>query len=294
MTIVWNTAPQGTEEWKNARRGAITGSRAKDARDRVDLLTKQQGIYVAALRRGEPVEVAMAEAGYKNKPTAEGITKALAGHPLTEFAAAAHAYAMDLARERVGGIVLDTYSTQPMRIGQAEEQPGRVHFEDVTGLLVEQAGFAHTDDNHFGVSVDGLIDPDDLWENKVMVSSATLFKSVVDGDISEYRDQCVFAMWLLRKRRVYLHLYVYDLPELSRIVVIDRNEDEIQALEDDMVAFDRLVESYADKLRALQPDDLRNLTAPPWEEPTAPAAPAQPAPPVRPETTAADLAAIDF
>ena len=87
-------------------------------------------------------------------------------------------------------------------------------------------------------------------EIKTMVSSATLFKAMVDGDISEYRDQCVFAMWLLRLEWVDLCLWAPDLPSPLHIVRINRDEAEIQRMEDDMLAFDKLVSQYEAKLRA--------------------------------------------
>lgn len=263
----WNTAPQGTQEWLDARVGVITASRARDARDKLQLLDERQAKYVAAIMSGNDEATALTIAGYKNKPSSEAIRQALDGAPLWRFSDKAKAYAMDVARQRVGGTVVDIFTSKEMRIGTAEEVPGRVWFEDKTGLMVEQVGFAYTEDKKFGASVDGLIEPDAAWENKVMVSSSTLFRAVIDGDITEYRDQCLFQMWLLSKKRVHLQLYVYDLPELSRIFVIERDEDEIQALEDDMVQFDALVESFVSVL-------TKRLTGavPPWED-AVPAAP---------------------
>lgn len=273
MTIIWNTEPQGSDAWKAVRRGAITGSRAKDARDRSDGLTEQQRTYVNAIRGGASDAGAMAAAGYKKAPTADAVSLALAGRLEPQWGSKALGYAMDLARQRLGGVVLDLYASPEMRIGTAEEAAGRMFYEDRTGHLVELAGFAHTADSKFGCSVDGLVNDDGIFENKVMVSSATLFKAVIDGDTSEYRDQCLFEIWLLRRQWCDLTLYVYDMPELSQVIRIARDEDEIQRLEDDMVAFERLVSQYEAKLRALlggQP------STPPWEgeRTTQPATPA--------------------
>lgn len=127
-------------------------------------------------------------------------------------------------------------------------------------------------------------------EVKTMVSSQTLFKAMVDGDISEYRDQCVFAMWMLRLDWVDLCLWAPDLPNPLLVIRINRDEDEIQRLEDDMLAFDKLVSEYEAKLRkrlalpagTFGPAD--DLAAPPWTEPAAPAAA-----PARITTKAADV-----
>lgn len=117
-------------------------------------------------------------------------------------------------------------------------------------------------------------------EVKTMVSSATLFKAMVEGDISEYRDQCVFALWMLRLQWVDLCLWAPDLPNPLKVIRITRDEAEIQRLEDDMVAFDRLVCQYEASLRKAMGADP--AAAPPWEAPAAPTPAASPAPTVAP------------
>lgn len=203
MTIIFNTAPQGSDEWLAARRGVCTGSRFKDARDRK--------------KNGDLTEKCMG-------------------------------YAYDLAREREGGTAPETYVNAAMRLGTQEEPIARLTYEAETGQFVEEVGFAHTDDGKFGCSVDGLIGNDGVWECKTMVSSATLFKAMVDEDISEYRDQCIGEMWLLRRQWVDLTLWCPDLKVLH-VIRIERDDNEIDALEADLLAFDRLVEQLRAKLR---------------------------------------------
>lgn len=203
MTIIFNTAPQGSDEWLAIRRGAITGSRFKDARDRK--------------KNGDLTEKCMG-------------------------------YAYDLAREREGGTAPETYVNAAMRLGTQEEPIARLTYEAETGQFVEEVGFAHTDDGKFGCSVDGLIGNDGVWECKTMVSSATLFKAMVDEDISEYRDQCIGEMWLLRRQWVDLTLWCPDLKVLH-VIRIERDDNEIDALERDLLDFDRLVEQLRAKLR---------------------------------------------
>lgn len=158
-------------------------------------------------------------------------------------------YAMDVARERVGGLAPAKFQTQAMRTGQAEEAPARIAFEAETGLLVEEAGFITTDDRLFGVSVDGFIDDDGVWECKTMVSSDTLFTALVDGDLSAYTDQCNGAMWLLGRKWVKLSLWCPDFQKLHT-VHIARNEEVIDALESDLIAFEALVSKYETALRS--------------------------------------------
>lgn len=162
-------------------------------------------------------------------------------------------YAMDTARERLGGKAMAVFVNAAMRLGTEQEPIARQRYETETGNLVVEVGFACTDDRKFGCSVDGLIDHDGIWECKTMVSSATLFKAVVDGEISEYRDQCLFEMWLLARQWTDLSLWCPDL-SLLHTVRIHRDDDEINRLESDMMDFETRVGTYESRLRAkMQP-----------------------------------------
>lgn len=163
-----------------------------------------------------------------------------------------NAYAFDLARERVGGKAPEVYQNAAMRFGSEQEPVARMEYEARTGQLVYEAGFAVTEDGAFGVSVDGLIGADGVWECKTMVSSDTLFTAVVDGDVSAYRDQCMGALWLTGRQWVDLVLWAPDLASIGRdmtVIRIERNQAEIDALEADLLTFWRRVQTLESKLR---------------------------------------------
>lgn len=202
--IQFSTHAQGSEEWLQERRGVITGSRFKDARDR--------------LKNGQPSKACLA-------------------------------YAMDTARERIGGIAPPKFQNAAMRTGTEQEPIARAKYEARTGYLVDEAGFFRTTDRLFGGSVDGLIDDDGVLEIKTMISSDTLFTAVADGDISAYMDQCLGYLWLLGRQWVDLALWCPDLNHMA-IHRITRDEDAIEALEADLMAFARLVTQYENTLRA--------------------------------------------
>ncbi|WP_099750454.1 lambda exonuclease family protein [Bordetella bronchiseptica] len=207
MSLVYHTAPQGTPEWLEARRGVITGSRFKDCRDR--------------LKSGSPSKTCLS-------------------------------YAMDVARERAGGRAAEVFVNGAMRLGTEQEPFARAAYEAKTGNFVEEAGFITTDDRLFGVSVDGLVDDNGIIEIKTMVSSGTLFEAVVNGDISSYIDQCNGAMWLLGRQWVDLVLWAPDLQPIGRhltIVRISRDDNSIEALEADLMEFERTVTRYETMLR---------------------------------------------
>lgn len=200
----WLQLDQGSEEWLTARRGKITGSRFKDARDK--------------LKGGQP-------------------SKACLG------------YAMDIARERIGGSAPPKFQNAAMRTGTEQEPFARAMYEARTGHMVEEAGFYLSDDAVFGLSPDGLIDDDGVLEIKTMVSSDTLFTAVADGDVSAYMDQCLGYLWLLGRQWVDLVLWCPDLNHMA-IHRITRNEDAIEKLESDLMAFARMVTQYENTLRA--------------------------------------------
>jgi len=156
-------------------------------------------------------------------------------------------YAMDVARERQGGEPMATYVNGAMRLGTEQEPYARAAYERKTGFIVDEAGFITTADRFFGVSVDGLVGDDGIVEIKTMVSSDTLFTAVVDGDISAYIDQCNGAMWLLGRKWVDLVLWVPDL-QFMKVIRIDRDDNAIEALEADLMEFERTVTRYQKSL----------------------------------------------
>ncbi|ABX34555.1 Exonuclease, phage-type [Delftia acidovorans SPH-1] len=158
-------------------------------------------------------------------------------------------YARDVARERVGGHAPSKFQNAAMRAGNEQEPVARAMYEGRTGHLVEEVGFFETEDGLFGLSPDGLIDDDGVLEIKTMVSSDTLFTAMADGDLSAYMDQCLGYLWLLGRQWVDLVLWC---PDLQHLVIhrITRDEDAIQKLQDDLMAFAALAGQYEDQLRA--------------------------------------------
>lgn len=204
MTIIHHQHEQGSEAWLDSRRGCITGSNFRTAREK--------------LKTGQPSKAAMD-------------------------------YARDLARERLGGKAPAKFQNAAMRTGTEQEPLARMAYERRTGNLVEEVGFFTTEDGLFGLSPDGLIDDDGVLEIKTMVSSDTLFTAVADGDLSAYMDQCLGYLWLLGRQWVDLVLWVPDLNYMA-IHRITRDENAIEALEADLLAFAELVRKYEAKLRA--------------------------------------------
>jgi len=195
---------QGSPEWKQARAGKVTASRAKDARDR--------------LKSG-----------------------AASGKQI--------AYACQVALERVSHQPADaTFENWQMREGHVQEPIARAAYERHTGNLVDEVGAFATDDDLFLYSPDGLIDDDGLLEVKTLFSPERIMTIVGNGDTSDFEDQCMFGLWLTGRKWIDLVVWV---PSLEHMVIkrITRNEDAIEALEADLMAFSLLVTQYENTLR---------------------------------------------
>ena len=195
---------QGDSEWKQARSGKVTASRAKDARDR--------------LKSG-----------------------AASGKQI--------AYACQVALERVSQQPADaTFENWQMREGHIQEPIARAAYERRTGNLVDEVGAFATDDDLFMYSPDGVIDDDGLLEVKTLFSPERIMTIVGNGDMSDFIDQCMFGLWLTGRQWIDLVVWVPAL-EHMRITRINRDEDAIEALEADLMAFAKLVTQYETTLR---------------------------------------------
>lgn len=199
-----NSFEQGSPEWKQARAGKVTASRAKDARDR--------------LKSG-----------------------AASGKQI--------AYACQVALERVSHQPADaTFENWQMREGHIQEPIARAAYERRTGNLVDEVGAFATDDDLFLYSPDGLIDGDGLLEVKTLFSPERIMTIVGNGDVSDFIDQCMFGLWLTGRQWIDLVVWVPSLEHLS-VKRIARDDDYIEAMEADLIAFAKLVTQYENTLR---------------------------------------------
>lgn len=218
--MIYIDAPQGSEDWLQARVGKITASRYKDARDRL--------------------------ADKVDKKTGE----------ITRGAASAKccAYAAQVAVERIAGRSLDkTFQNWQMREGQEQEPLARAAYDIETGHIVQEVGAITTDDGAFLYSPDGLIGDDGLLEIKTLLSADVILKVLGDGDLSAYMDQCMGGLWLTGRSWIDLVLWAPALDPIGRCLTIhriERDEDAIEALEADLLAFAAMVRDAEQRLRA--------------------------------------------
>ena len=208
------TAPQGSEDWLQARVGKITASRYKDARDRL---------------------------------------KPAKGETLGKPSAKCCAYAAQVAVERIAGRPIDkVFQNWQMREGQEQEPHARNAYDVESGNVVQEVGAIVTDDDLFLYSPDGLIGDDGLLEIKTLLSADVILRVIGDGDLSEYMDQCMGGLWLTGRKWIDLVLWAPAPEPIGRALTIkriERDENAIEALEADLVEFARMVKAAEAKLR---------------------------------------------
>jgi exodeoxyribonuclease (lambda-induced) len=129
-----------------------------------------------------------------------------------------------------------------------QEPIARAAYERRTGNLVDEVGAFATDDELFLYSPDGVIDNDGLLEVKTLFSPERIITIVGNGDASDFIDQCMFGLWLTGRQWIDLVIWVPSLGHLS-IRRIERDDDYIEAMEADLIAFAKLVTQYETTLR---------------------------------------------
>lgn len=199
---------QGSPEWFNARAGVITASKIKEVR--------------ARLKNGD-------------------------------WSAAAKKYAFRLAFERVSkGVLDDTYSNAYMKRGSALEEDARILHESNNNILIDTAGFFVSECGLLGASPDGLINHDGGAEYKCFLSPDELMPILLAGDVSTVMDQVQACM--LATGRTWWEFFLYT-PQIAgvcekpyKIFRIERDDDYIAEMLDDLKEFDALILVYLETI----------------------------------------------
>ena len=207
---------QGSPEWFEARSGAITASMFSEVRKRLK----------------------------------SGANKG-------DFTTAAHNYAFKLAVERIKGgpAAEDQFETFAMGRGKELEVDARfIHERRLGGVFIEQAGVILTDDRKFGFSTDGFIGDDGVSEYKAFFDGTKVRGILFDQSSDDVIDQVQGGLWISGREWCDFCLYYPDLESVGLDLIVNRihrDEDYIDALTADLLEFDRLVESYIERINTL-------------------------------------------
>ena len=122
-------------------------------------------------------------------------------------------------------------------------------YEMETGLLAGDSGLILTDDSVFGYSSDGLVDDDGLVEIKCPASCQKIGSIWSDpaNATAEYIDQIQGGLWITGRKWCDFIMYCPWLESVGKelfIQRVDRDDNYIEALEQDLLAFNALIEKY--------------------------------------------------
>lgn len=171
-----------------------------------------------------------------------------------DYSAKAKQLAFKLAVERISGTLLqeDKFETWEMRRGREEEQNARYAHELKINMMIEQTGIVLTNDRLFGASVDGLIGSHGQSEYKCFVSPTSLMPILLDADISDCEYQIQGQLWVTGRKWCDFCLYCPALNVIGKeltVFRVERNEEFIEKMEQDLLKFNSLVSQYQAKLK---------------------------------------------
>jgi len=245
---------QGDSVWLQSRCGVCTASMFQECRKIVGGLDERQTNFVELVKAGKDRKYAATDAGYKNPPRSEIIERAIKGEVVGDFSETAKKYAFRLAVERISGELLseDKFETWEMRRGHELEPEARLLHEEKKCVLVRRVGFAMTDDKRFGCSLDGEIGGDGISEYKCFVSPSSLMPILLNNDIDSVKDQIMGGLWITGRKWAHFCLYCPALRSIGKeikIIEMERDDEYIHDLEQDLLKFDELVTKYEQQLR---------------------------------------------
>ena len=164
-------------------------------------------------------------------------------------------YLTDLVLERLTGKQQEFYQNDAMQWGTDTEPQARMAYEAFKGVLVDEMGFIdHPSIQYFGCSPDGLVDKDGLVEIKCP-NSKTHLSTLLNGKIpTKYIPQVQTQMAVMNRQWCDFVSFDPRLPEDLQLFVIrvDRDNEYIAKLEEEVVAFLDEVEKTVTKLKGLK------------------------------------------
>lgn len=166
-------------------------------------------------------------------------------------------YLIELALQRVTGVVEESYQNEAMLRGQEEEPKARQAYELLTETFVEEVPFVkHKTIEWFGCSPDGIIKNNDGTYNLLEIknpNSATHWSYIKDGEIpTKYKIQMMAQMACTGAQWCDFFSYDSRMPEGSKYFLarlqrdgafIDAMEKEIQAFLEEVAHETKLMEN---------------------------------------------------
>ena len=164
-------------------------------------------------------------------------------------------YKLQLIAERLTGSAADFYCTAAMQRGIDEEPAAKERFEELTGLFIQDCGFAlHDTIDRCGASPDGLIGADALIEIKNPNTETHLEYLLAAEPPDRYKPQMLLQLAVTGRKLCYFMSYDSRLkpPYDALVVKFEPSDEELQSAEDAARQFLAEVEEMQQKLAGVQ------------------------------------------
>jgi len=148
-------------------------------------------------------------------------------------------YLIELALQRVTGVIEPSYTNDAMQWGKDNEQTARTAFEVAHNVFVDQVAFVdHPTIKDFGCSPDGVIG-DSLLELKCPYQSAVHWSYFKDGCPSKYYTQIQAQMSCTGAKSVWFVSFDPRMPPRSQLYIeeVMREEEFIKKMEEEVLKF---------------------------------------------------------
>jgi putative phage-type endonuclease len=148
-------------------------------------------------------------------------------------------YLIELALQRVTGVIEPSFMNDAMQWGKDNEQTARTAFEVAHNVFVDQVAFVdHPTIKDFGCSPDGVIG-DSLIEIKSPYQSAVHWSYFKDGCPSKYYTQIQAQMSCTGAKSVWFVSFDPRMPTRSQLYIEEvlREEEFIKRMEEEVVKF---------------------------------------------------------
>ena len=154
-------------------------------------------------------------------------------------------YMLKLAGEIITGQPMDSFSNAHMERGIAMEPEARAWYEFLKGVDTQPVGFIRN--GNTGCSPDALVGGDGLLEVKTKLPHL-LGDVLTRGEFpSEYIAQCQGQLWISGRAWLDLVIYWPDMPTF--ITRVQRDEDFIAALTNEVKLFNMQLDDLVEQIR---------------------------------------------